>query len=121
MKKVVQREVRECDFCHEREDCYEACLGCGKDICWECVQDDKFGVKLQHGVSYSGGGYDAIYCNGCLPALIAGGDPLVVAYRNIRALRAEAEANYKDFERRSKAASELVKRLRDERRTAGAA
>ena len=103
--KSVTKQERRCDFCGAEAYDFNACLGCGKDICWQC--QEKHGVKYVHGVHFSGS-QDGWYCNECDSKLYAANDPLHAAYSKIAYLRREEKAWYDDFEfRKTKAEKEL--------------
>ena len=110
MKTTVTIEQHICDFCKEN-DAYKwnACLRCGKDICYDCAKTEA--KEYSHGVYFSGSG-DGRYCNECDTILTeTRADPLHNAYKVIKTLRAEQEVWYKDFKQRSDAAENRIKEL----------
>lgn len=110
MKQTKNVEKIICDICHTEESYpWNACLCCGKDICYDCRA--LHGKQYNHEV-HSGGTGDGAYCNDCDAKLTqAANDPLHNAYRVIAALRNEAEGFYADFEKRRRAAEEVLKQL----------
>lgn len=110
MKKAVQVEVAVCDFCGTEQSwgC-DACLRCGKHICYECKKTKA--VEYTHGVHFSGSG-DGAYCVTCNAAMEANPDQLFTAYQRIAALKAEARRFQHDFEARREAAEVALKKAR---------
>lgn len=100
MKVMETIEVTKCDFCGESS--WDSCLGCGKDICYDCYGEkrDK-AVRYFHGCHVQGSG-DGIYCKECDQKMAD--DPLHAAYVQIKNLRDESERFYKDWDKRRKAA-----------------
>lgn len=110
MKKVATVEQNYCDACGKQQDYLTACLSCGVEHCLACA--DKAGKTYAHGV-YVGGSGDGHYCNPCDVRLAkAGTDKRFQAYREIEALRAEANEWGAAFERKRKAAEAAVEALR---------
>ena len=112
MKQVVREEKRICDVCKVKESySHNACLGCGKDICWECRDTRGFGVEYKHGVHVGGSG-DGCYCQECDARLTAEGtDQLHIAYRVIKALREEEVKWYANFNARREVAETNLKAI----------
>ena len=106
MKSIKTIEFDKCDFCVSDEGCYNKCLGCGKDVCYDCCKT--VGVRYESGVHSSGSG-DGFYCHQCdqLPAKT----PIHSAYQEIRSLRMEGEGFYKDLRRRAEEVEERLRRL----------
>jgi len=115
MKKDEVVSKKYCDFCGEES--WEQCLGCGKDICWECQRDGTKAKEYHHGV-YVSGTSDGAYCLKCDAEMKAKGDPVHAAYLSIEALREEAKEWDKDFTRRREAAEKLLEALLDLREKA---
>ena len=110
MKTTIQKEQRTCDVCRHKETYpWNACLSCGKDICYECSENSA--VRYEHDVHASGSG-DGVYCVACDERLRReGSNPLHSAYLAIRSLRHEEKAWYGDFEARRKVAQDRLKQL----------
>lgn len=108
MKKEVIVLQSMCDFCGKQS--YQKCLGCGKDVCWECQKTE--GIDFKHAVHFSGSG-DGFYCQSCLsdPKVIE--TPLLKAYKKIWSLRKESEIWWKEFDERTKAAEIKLQLLRE--------
>lgn len=111
MKRTVTVEQILCDVCQKNEAYkWNACLNCGKHICYDCRKLNAH--EYRHGVNVGGSG-DGIYCNDCDAALTkAATDPLHNAYRAIYALRNEAAGFYADFDKRRVVAEDALKRCR---------
>ena len=107
MKKKVTVEQTFCDVCG-KEASYSKCMGCGKDLCYECRKVEA--VEYKHGVHFSGSG-DGLYCLKCDKEKREGGDKLHLAYRKIEMLRNEATGFWTEFEKRTKEAENELKRL----------
>jgi hypothetical protein len=108
MKQVIQQEISVCDVCTTGRACYEPCIECGKEVCYDCK---KIHGKTYHaGVSWSGSG-DGYYCAECDASMRANGDKRHRAYRAIESLRAEAEGFYSSFKTRTAEAELEVKQL----------
>jgi len=102
MAKVNQTvSLSQCDFCGAAMQYMDSCNGCGKDICYECEKVNAF--KYPHGV-FVGGSGDGLYCKDCDERLGNAGDPLLLAFREVRSLRTEMMAREEEFSRRRKAA-----------------
>jgi hypothetical protein len=110
VKTTITEERRICDFCHHGEaHSWNACLKCGKDICYDC--SEKEAKHYNHGVYVQGSG-DGQYCNACdVELTAAGNDPLHTAYRVVKALRDELEIWSSAFELRKKRAEDAIKQL----------
>jgi hypothetical protein len=108
MKKSVQKEEISCDICGA-PNCYNKCLGCGKDICWEC-KDKGRAVEYKHAVNFSGSG-DGTYCHECDKRLAESGDALHAAYRAIATIRQESKSIYESLSKRGDAAEANLKSL----------
>lgn len=110
MQKQVMKTVHVCDHCGS-EECYgnDGCLGCGVEHCYECKKTE--GRVYNHAVSFSGSG-DGYYCNVCDAKLTSDGtDKRHNAYREIAALRTEAQIWGEDFQRRQKVAEKALSSL----------
>ena len=109
MKKMELKETTYCDHCG-KETYVTACMRCGTEHCWECRKTE--GKEYSHGVHFSGSG-DGYYCSKCDEELAqSGGDDRHAAYREIAALRNEAEVWGADFQRRQKAAEARLEAIR---------
>lgn len=107
MRKKVTEEQNCCDFCG-KADCYEKCLGCGKDVCHDCQK--KQGIEYRHGVYFSGSG-DGFYCFPCDSVARQTKDPMHAAYLLIQRLRDELNGWSKDFRERQQAAEKALEKL----------
>jgi hypothetical protein len=110
MKQKVTINRAICDLCGSKE-CYDTCLKCGKDICFECQRNGK-AVEYPHAVHFSGSG-DGTYCSKCNDDLIKRPDKLFLAYRAILNLRNESKLFYDDHSKRAEAAEKHLKSLQD--------
>lgn len=109
MKKTVTSEVTCCDVCEEHALESDACLRCGKVLCWE--HQKTLAREYSHGVHFHGSG-DGVYCNECDVILgEAGTDELHKAYRAIANLRDEATAWSTDFRARTVDAERHLQQL----------
>ena len=108
MKRIEQVERKICDFCQDNEASYSACMGCGKDICYDCKKIHA--KEYSHAVDFQGSG-DGLYRLECDKRLTATGDPLHAAYRVIGFLRDEARGWSEDFNKRADKAEATLKRL----------
>lgn len=110
MKRTVSVEQTLCDVCQKNEaHPWNACLKCGKLICYDCR--DLNAHEYNHGVNVGGSGA-GVYCKECDAALTkAANDPLHNAYRAILALKHEAACFYATFEKRRTAAENALKKL----------
>lgn len=106
MKKTIKREEVFCDYCAKGS--YEKCLGCKKDICWDCQKTK--GIDFKHSVHFSGSG-DGFYCNECLGNKEVTSTPLFKAYKEINNLRNEQKNWYDDFRKRADTAENHLKLL----------
>jgi hypothetical protein len=61
MQKQVMITKRICDFC-KKEETYDKCLSCGKDICYKCQKTE---AKIYQFALNFKGSEDGIYCNDC--------------------------------------------------------
>lgn len=62
MKQPVTVERAVCDICKNSDHhCYRACLECGKDVCFECVQAG-LGVEYRY-LAYASN--EVMYCAEC--------------------------------------------------------
>jgi len=98
MKKLIETEVAQCDFCHADDEwgSVRPCMECIKDVCYKCA------VRYQHSVTCGGTG-DGYYCITCDNALTKNGlSPRHKAYRAVKRLIDEQEAYAEDFLRRSR-------------------
>lgn len=113
-RRIETQEVQviTCDLCGKDEAFSECrCMGCGKDICWNCRQ--KVAVKYDDGVFYMSS-RDAIYCPACDASLKD--DPLHMAYVAIKNLRAESDAWGEEFTKRKDAAQDHLCKVYDARK-----
>jgi len=94
-----------CDFCGDISNHWSVCMECSKNICYDCQKTHA--KKYRHGVNISGSG-DGLYCLDCDSKLDT---PKLRAYRQIEALRQEADAFYEDFKNRSKIAEKILEGL----------
>ena len=100
-----------CDFCGNDNCVFDTCLGCGKDVCTECIGSGK-AVEYNHAVYFRGSG-DAVYCSECDKH--AACTILHRAYSEIARLREEHDEWYEDFKIRSNAAEAQLNKLLEER------
>lgn len=107
MKRQVQKIETVCDFCN-KENAWYSCLGCKKDVCYECLETK--GIWYYHGCFSQGSG-DGFYCAECNS--INPGDALLEAYRTIRKLRAEYDSFLVEWDRRRGLAEEHLKTLQN--------
>ena len=107
MKKTVEVEMTICDFCGEN-DCHRKCRGCGKDICFECMNTN---AKRYNSLVYAMTSDDGIYCHECDIEKLEDGDKLHAAYRKIESLKNEASGFNIDFKKRSDKAEAELKSL----------
>lgn len=112
MKKAEQVENVYCDFCEKRPAPYSQCLGCGKDICYECKK--LYAQEYSHGVNVGGSG-DGVYCNECDLRLRKTGDKLHEAYLAIRSLRDEQAGFYESLRSRQTLAEAKLASLQPKR------
>lgn len=111
MKKQIVSEERACDICGKW--CYDGCLGCGVNHCYE--HRKKFGVGYHYSATHQGHG-DGYYCHECDERLrISGDDPLHMAYLEMQKLREERDAFYEDFKKRNERLSLRIGVLYDKR------
>jgi len=112
MRRKVEREITVCDVCGEV--CYDSCLGCGADHCYD--HKTELGITYQYAVHLSGSG-NGYYCLGCDARLRASGDdPLHSAYLKVKMLVDEVEAFHTDIHKRAEKANALVEALRKARK-----
>lgn len=105
-KKTKIVEYRQCDFCTDTyQDCYRHCLGCGKDVCYECMK--RVGVEYPHSFWCTGTG-DGFYCHDCDAS---DNSALHNAYQTIRSLRLEANGYHENFKARAEAVENRIKKL----------
>ena len=83
-KKTKTVEYDDCDFCDSDEDCYTKCLGCGRDVCYECKKNK--GTEYQYALHVSGSN-NGYYCAECDKEPR---DSLHRAYRDMLALIEES-------------------------------
>lgn len=112
IKKLISQEVSLCDFCESQENCYHYCRLCGKDVCYKC-RGGCVGVEYRHGVYIQGSG-DGFYCQSCDVAARKANDKLHAAYLVVQCLRNEAAGWSADFDKRRKAAEEVLDKLERE-------
>ena len=95
-------------FLWKDEHCYDKCLGCGKDVCYECKKAE--GNEFYHSV-HCGGSGDGFYCIICLgnPKIIK--TSLYQAYLTIQRLRNEEKVWYDDFRIRCENAEKDLKKI----------
>ena len=105
MKREITREQDFCDICGKESMSWSVCMGCKKNICYDCQKTHA--KKYRHGVNISGSG-DGLYCLECDSKIDT---PKLRAYRQIEALRQEADAFYEDFKNRSKIAEKILEGL----------
>lgn len=109
MKATITKEVRLCDKCKAESPYPDVCLRCGIELCHDCAK--KHGHEYPHSIFCSGSG-DGFYCKACDQKLaILGTDKRHNAYAAIQTLRAECESWNASFDKRRKAAEELLKSL----------
>ncbi len=96
---LITEEKAICDFCGDENKYTDKCLGCGKDMCYECRKIH--GIKYRHAIVFSGSG-DGYFCNECNSNPPEKVRKLHSLYRNIILLSNERENFYKQFEIRSK-------------------
>ena len=110
MKKTLPVELNYCDRCGKQQDYLTGCMNCGVEHCYECR--NTAGKEYPHAV-HASGSYDGYYCKPCDVSLAnAGTDKRFRAYREIEALRAEANEWGAAFERKRKSAEMAVEALR---------
>lgn len=107
MKKETTETKTICDFCCKKE-CWDKCLRCGRDVCWECKETA--GVEYRHSV-YAQGSGDGFYCSHCNTAMEQNPDHLFCAYKAIRTLRQESDSYLTEFESRRKTAEATLARI----------
>jgi hypothetical protein len=108
MQKNVEVLQDFCDVCGKESTRWNECNTCRKNICFNCRKTDA--VEYSHSIYASGSG-DGRYCLACNARLIASGDPKVAAYREIAALRNEANGWQADFEKRRKDAEDKLQKI----------
>lgn len=114
MKTIVEEEKHLCDVCKKNEAySWTACLGCGKDICYECR---KIHAKEYTHATWASGSGDGVYCNQCDERLRKDGtDKLYNAYAVIKSLRDESKGWGDAFEIRRKSAEAALNALQRRR------
>ena len=85
-KKTKTVEYDDCDFCDSDDCCCTKCLGCDRDVCYECKKNK--GTEYQYALQVSGSN-NGYYCAECDKEP---GDSLHRAYRDMLALIEESEA-----------------------------
>jgi len=98
VRKQKNIEIKVCDFCGSDEMVHDTCLGCGKDVCYECSK--RVGEDYHHAVGFSGSG-DGYFCNDCNQNPPKKLKKLHQLYKKIRALGLESKAFYEDFRKRT--------------------
>ncbi len=104
MKKEVSVVQTICDFCN-KETCYVHCLGCGKDICWHCQQQN--GISFRHSHIFTGS-EDGWYCHPCYASKSASPDSLFTNFRDLTLLMEKHEEWAIDFKHEFAAAEKLL-------------
>lgn len=86
MKATKTVQYNKCDFCNDNNECWNRCLKCGKDVCYDCEQTA--GVTYRH-AEHVGGSDDGWYCHECdaQPP-----DDLLEVYQSLAQLIAKREA-----------------------------
>lgn len=104
MKTTNTIEIEICDFCKTNE-AWDVCHGCGKCVCYECAKTQ--GITYHAYVFMSGHG-DTFYCHSCDAAATS---DKVIAFRRIRALRAEHDRFHHDLRSRQEQAEAAIKKF----------
>lgn len=107
MRKNKTVEIKVCDFCGSEDSVFDTCLGCRKDVCYNCAK--KVGVDYSHAVHFSGSG-DGYFCNKCDQNPPKNMRKLHRLYKQIIELCLESKAFYEDFEKRSHKTEEELER-----------
>lgn len=109
MKRKATKEITICDKCGKEASLPQSCDTCGRDVCWDC-RDEELAV-YPHSVLFSGSN-DGYYCRACdAKHRASGGDSRWNAYQAIRALRIEQDRWHEDFKTRREDAEARLQRL----------
>lgn len=109
MKTTRTIEVAVCDLCGTADAGYYRCLGCHKDVCFDCAKSAK-AKTFSAGVYFSGSG-DGVFCIPCLTAPPPAITELLAAYRDVDSLRAYLKAQDVENRVRVEAAESSLKAL----------
>lgn len=109
MKKQEMAEIQYCDVCGKKVGYVHACLGCGKEVCFDCRKSHM--VEYPPGVYFSGA--DGYFCNECNSNPPGKVKIIHAAFKNIASLRVEETAWRVNFQKRCDAAEAYLKELRE--------
>ena len=109
MKRTVQVEVEDCDFCGG-ESGWRKCLGCGKYGCSDC---SRTGVMNEYGTSIYGGAH-YYTCQTCDPKMRIGviKNELFDALLVVHNLRLQAEGFQASFGPKAREAELVAEKIR---------
>ena len=121
MKTTVQRESYSCDVCKKEDTLCRKCLGCGKDLCYDCRKEKGNAVEYPSMVNFDTSD-TGVYCNSCDSQRKAGAiaDPLHSAYLALfhyrTFLRSRYENDKLDQDRLETSLDKLIKerKLKDD-------
>lgn len=116
MSKISRKvTATKCDVCRKISEIASfTCLGCGKDVCYECHKGA--GIEYTHGVHFGGSG-DGYYCNRCdgeRRTRINRGeppDPLHRAYLDIHNFKLERARKYQEEKAETKRLEKALEAL----------
>jgi len=101
MKKEKTVEVYVCDECGSEECVHYHCIGCGKDLCYDCAQNKKLGVNYDCGVNFSSGS-NGFFCQTCNIKPPDHVKKILGMYKTIIHLRTEEKTFYTNWKERGK-------------------
>lgn len=104
--------IRQCDFCDSDEDCHHKCDGCGKDFCYDCMNDATKIVEYRHALCVSGSG-DGHYCLECDKKFED--DPLHISYLVLKDLIDHRKQYIQTTDKQAKEVESRIRSLRKER------
>ena len=118
MKIEKTVKVTKCDLCGNVEEknwgeflwTEYQCLGCGKDICTDCIDGER-AIKYNHAVHLTGS-EDGVYCRKCNSSCAH--TDLHKTYHAIAKLRQAEKEFCEDFRKRCDAVEEKLKKLRSQ-------
>ena len=108
MKREITTTETVCDFCGD-DSPWNECLGCGKDICRECIAHGGAAAEYRAHLFYSSDNDDGIYCLDCNQTAVD--TELHRGYCAIARLRSKYDKFFADFKIDADAAEDLVENL----------